>query len=86
MAGEGGEVMLFVKDNIPVINISDKVIGNNESIWVKIWFNNNVELCIGVCYRSPNIDDDENKCLMDTRFFFSGSVVIIGDFNHRDID
>ena len=26
----GGGVMLFVKDNIPSINISDKIIGNNE--------------------------------------------------------
>ena len=44
-------------------------------------------MCIGVCYRSPNIDDDENKCLMDTiRFFSSDLVVIMGDFNHRDVD
>ena len=79
--------MLFVRDNIPAVNVTDNVIGNNESVWVKIGFNDNVEMRIGVCYRSPNIDDEENKCLMDTiRFFSSDVVVIMGDFNHRDID
>ena len=84
---KGGGVMLFVRDNIPAVNVTDNVIGNNESVWVKIGFNDNVEMRIGVCYRSPNIDDEENKCLMDTiRFFSSDVVVIMGDFNHRDID
>ena len=52
---KGGGVMLFVRDNIPAVNVTDNVIGNNESVWVKIGFNDNVEMRIGVCYRSPNI-------------------------------
>lgn len=79
--------MLFVRDNISVVNITETAIGNNESVWVRIGCNRNTELCIGVCYRSPTMSDDENKCLMDTiRLFSRDSVVIMGDFNHRDID
>ena len=83
----GGGVMLLVRDDICAVNMTDMSIGNNESLWVRIKDINNIELCLGVCYRSPNVQDEENKCLMDTiKYFSKDPVIIMGDFNHRDID
>ncbi len=32
----GGGVMLFVRDSIFAINVTDQSIGNNDSVWVKL--------------------------------------------------
>ena len=58
----GGGVMLFVRDRIFAVDITDMFIGDNESVWVKLSCNKNLEVCVGVCYRSPNINDEENRC------------------------
>ena len=79
--------MLFVRDRIFAVDIIDMFIGDNESVWVKLSCNKNLEVCVGVCYRSPNINDEENRCLMNAiKFFSKDLVVIMGDFNQKDIN
>jgi len=67
--------------------------GFNESVWCTVKLSE-VKLLIGVCYRSPNSDDNNNKQLLalfdkavgyalqnnDTR------LMILGDFNCPEID
>ena len=54
---------------------------------MQYWCNKNLEVCVGVCYRSPNINDEENRCLMNAiKFFSKDLVVIMGDFNQKDIN
>ena len=84
---KGGGVMLFIRDSICAVDVTDKTNGRNESVWVKIRCKNKLELCIGVCYRSPNLGDEEYRCLMEAiKYFSEESVIIMGDFNFRDID
>ena len=33
---KGGGVLLFIKDYISAVSVNDEVIGNNESVWVKV--------------------------------------------------
>jgi len=83
----GGGVLLYVRDYIAAVNVTEEIIGENESVWIRIKCSKDCSLTVGVCYRSPNIEDQEDRSLLDTIQYFSReAVLIMGDFNHGDID
>ena len=47
-----------------------------------------MEICVGVCYRSPNAGDVENGVLMDVinRVAKGRLLLLMGDFNYPMID
>jgi ribonuclease P/MRP protein subunit RPP40 len=68
-------------------NISDKTEGLCETVWVAVKTEYNREVTIGVCYRSPSEDQQYEENLMKEVTQFSvGEALIMGDFNHGDID
>ena len=41
---------------------------------------------IGICYRSPTVSEEEERCLLDNIKYYSKSfTAIMGDFNNGDI-
>lgn len=83
----GGGVLLYVRDNLVAVDVSDKGSGKSESIWVNICGSNGLKLTIGVCYLSPNpsMDEIDNLC-KDLVLFASNNLVVMGDFNQNDIN
>lgn len=52
------------------------------------WHTTNSNFLVGVCYRPPNIKDEEQIQLL-SRIKMArrhGNVIIMGDFNYPDID
>lgn len=84
----GGGVLLYVNNRVAAVNVSDQVRGLNESVWVSIRGRKNKEVIVGVCYCSPSASKEEEDNLMENIKFFSKkqATVIMGDFNHADIN
>jgi exonuclease III len=60
-----------------------------ESVWCEITLKGKDGLLIGVIYRSPNSASDNNKVpnsLLPSMSFSRSHTLIIGDFNHPEID
>ena len=58
----GGGVLLYVNNLLNVVELLDVNKGNCEALWCKIVLDD-VEVIIGVCYRSMNATDEENHAL-----------------------
>ena len=86
---KGGGVALFVKSSSQ--SVQYEVLNSKacESIWSKIFTNKVDYFVVGICYRSPEADDDEINELFNTiRTACSKNEpnLIMGDFNFPDID
>jgi len=89
--GKGGGVILYVKDSLTTTAYETAYNTEfSESVWCKILLKNQ-ELIVGVCYRSPTSNDDNNNRLLSllentvkggkaTRF------LVMGDFNCPSIN
>jgi hypothetical protein len=79
--------LLYIKCHIVACNISDRTKGLCETVWASIRTEQNEELTIGVYYRYPLADQayEENLVEEITQFAKSG-MMVMGDFNHGDID
>ena len=75
----GGGVILYVKESIQAYKIKlEREADCDEAVWYKIVAGNST-LTIGLVYRSPNINKEDNtKC-------YKGERIIMGDFNHGHI-
>ena len=64
--------------------------GFKESIWVQLNISDSTKLTLGCIYRSPTsspINDDKlNKLLAESNNIGPSQVIIMGDFNHPDIN
>ena len=91
---KGGGTMLYVKDFLmPEEQTKLTNTGFQESAWCTVRINN-LQLLVGVCYRSPTSDDANNNQLLGSLETASSIVnssnnmrlMIMGDFNYPDID
>lgn len=83
----GGGVLLYIKDDLHAVDISDGSIGGNESLWISIKGENNKHITIGVCYRGTSASiEEENNLKADIKHFSRNNALIMGDFNYGEIN
>uniref|UniRef100_A0A803KBH9 Reverse transcriptase domain-containing protein n=1 Tax=Xenopus tropicalis TaxID=8364 RepID=A0A803KBH9_XENTR len=89
---KGGGVCLFIKQELKA-NIREEVMGlteGAESLWVELLTDSkeSTKLIVGVCYRPPNVSEEEEAQLLlqIEKAASLGQVIIMGDFNYPDID
>ena len=84
----GGGVLLYIKESLIATELVEWRRKECEAVWVGVKDDKGVEICIGVCYRSPNAGDVENRVLMDVinRLAMGRLLLLMGDFNYPMID
>ena len=82
----GGGVILYVKEYIQAYEIKlEREADYDEAVWCKI-VSGNSKLTIGLVYRSPNINEEDNTKLQNAiKEVSKGECIIMGDFNHGHI-
>ena len=82
----GGGVILYVKESIQAYEIKlEREADCDEAVWCKI-VSGNSKLTIGLVYRSPNINEEDNTKLKTAiKEVSKGKCIIMGDFNHGHI-
>ena len=82
----GGGIILYVKESIQAYEIKLKMETDYyEAAWCKI-VSGNSKLTIGLVYRSPNINEEDNtKTQNAIQEGSKGEYIIMGDFNHGHI-
>ena len=82
----GGGVILYVKESIQAYEIKlERKADCDEAVWCKI-VSGNSKLTIGLVYRSPNINEEDNtKNKNAIKEVSKGECIIMGDFNHGHI-
>ena len=82
----GGGVILYVKESIQAYEIKlESKADYDEAVWCKI-VSGNSKLTIGLVYRSPNINEQDNTKLQNAiKEVSKGECIIMGDFNHGHI-
>ena len=90
VGGRGGGVLLYVRDSLNCVDVTDKFSGGfSNCLWceLSLGVGNSTPLVIGIIYRSPNSCADNNQRLFDSfRKVSSKRAVVFGDFNFPDID
>ena len=83
----GGGVMAYVKDTISVTVLNDINDDKHESLWLQLTGDKSSELCLGICYRSPDCPEDMNQELFRSiRKYSNKNLLLMGDFNYGGID
>ena len=86
----GGGVLLYVKEDFIVEELTSELDKENESVWVRISTGNGTgeSVVIGVCYKSPSALKEEVESLYESikRFTNKSHCLVMGDFNYGDID
>ena len=79
----GGQVILYVKESIQAYGIQlERDADYDEAVWCKI-VSGNSKLTIGLVYRSPNINEEDNTKIQNAiKEVSKGECIIMGDFNH----
>ena len=82
----GGGVILYVKESIEAYEIKlERKADYDEAVWCKI-VSGNSKLTVGLVYRSPNINEEDNTKIQNaTKEVSKGECIIMGDFNHGHI-
>ena len=78
----GGGVILYIKEYIQAYEIKlEREADYDEAVWCNIVTRNST-LTIGLVYRSPNIDKEDNTTIKNTiKEVSKGECIIMGDFN-----
>ena len=86
MGRRGGGVLLYVKDTIPAYEIQLREEADcEEAIWCKL-VTGHKTVTMGVVYRCPNITKESNEKIQNAiREVSKGDCIIMGDFNHGNI-
>ena len=84
-------IAMYVRDSIPAqqVNLSDTESKINESVWCEVNLENKEKLLIGTMYRSPSSSDTNNdnfNQLFKNMILDRKNVLIMGDFNHPEIN
>ena len=82
----GGRVILYVNESIQAYEIKlEREADCDEVAWCKI-VSGNSKLTIGLVYRCPNINEEDNIKMQNTiKEVSKGECIIMGDFNHGHI-
>ena len=82
----GGGVILYIKESIQAYVITlEKEAECEEAVWCNI-VSGNSTLTVGLVYRSPNINTDENEKIQNAiKEVSKRDCIIMGDFNHGRI-
>ena len=82
----GGGVILYVKKSIQAYEIKlEREADCDEAVWCNI-VSGNSKLTIGLVYRSPNINEEDNTKIKNAiKEVSKGDCIIMGDFNHGHI-
>ena len=79
----GGEVILYIKEYIQAYEMKlEREVNCDDAVWCKIVTGNST-LTIGLIYRSPNINEEENRKLQNA--VSKRECIIMGNFNYRHI-
>jgi len=84
----GGGLLLYIRDTVTALRIEEED-DVSEALWVKLVGREPgaKELIIGLCYESPTTFNEEViKMHALLRKYSNMATVILGDFNHGDID
>ena len=81
-----GRVLLYIKETIPSYEVQlQEEADCNEAIWCKL-VARNTTVTIGVVYRCPNINKQNNEKINNAISEVSkGACITMGDFNHGNI-
>ena len=88
---EGRGVALYIRDSLTVSKFESSV-GYRDSVWVDVSVSKSRPLRIGTIYRSPNNSEEMNEALLNhirrvcIETQNDRDMVIMGDFNCKDID
>ena len=82
----GGGVILYIKESIQAYEIKlEKEAECEEAVWCNI-VSGNSTLTVGLVYRSPNINTEENEKIQNAiKEVSKRDCIIMGDFNHGHI-
>ena len=82
----GGGVISYIKDSIQAYEIKlEREADYDEAVLCKI-VSGNSKLTIGLVYRSPNINEEDNTKLQNAiKKVSKGECIIMGNFNHGHI-
>lgn len=85
--GRGGGVLLYV-NNILVSSACEILNSYKaEAVWSNIQIDKGNVLTVGVCYKSPNVEECELEQLFcSIKHASRNQVLVMGDFNYPDID
>ena len=78
----GGGVILYIKESTQAYEIKlERESDYDEAVWCKI-FSGNSKLTIGLVYRSPNINEEDNAKIQNAiKEVSKGECIILGYFN-----
>ena len=88
----GGGVILYVHESLTSVPCSElNEIDFGESVWSIVKLNDDINLLVGVVYRSPNSENNNNEKLLKLLALIRNkvkitNVLIMGDFNLPEID
>ena len=82
----GGGIILYMKDSIQAYEIKlEREADCDEAFWCNIVTGNST-LTIGLVYRSPNINEEDNTEIQNAiKEVSKGECIIMEDFNHGHI-
>ena len=87
---EGRGTVIYVKKELIACKIEPTINSFKESVWVEMKLEGNDKLVIGCVYRSPNNDRENVNKLLDLMTYICSMrvshILIVGDFNFRNID
>ena len=82
----GGGLLIYVQDNINVIEISESLSFNIECLWIKV-LGEHKNLNFGLYYRPPNSNEsDDLEMFNSIRKLMDLDGIVIGDFNYPKIN
>ena len=90
--GTGVGVVLYIHDSLasgPCSEIDD--LGFESSVWATIPLQTDEKILVGLCYRSPNSTDENNKKLRELIMSINkvnniSHILLMGDFNFPEIN
>ena len=92
-SGRGGGVILYIHESLSSVACHEINNSNdfNSSVWCLIELERNEKLLVGLCYRSPNSTDQNNRKLLEqleqsAKVMNATHLLLIGDFNFSEID
>ena len=88
---KGGGILLFVKDNLPMIECRElSKLAFEESVWCLVRLIGSESMLLGLCYRSPSSEIENDNQLLNvlrsTEQVQAEHVLVMGDFNFPQID
>jgi len=86
-SGKGGGVVLYISNSLVSSACEELNKYKAEAVWCNLHVEKGSVVTVGVCYRSPTVEDDELEQLFTSiKQASRNHVLIMGDFNYPDIN